>query len=152
MSEQNDFLRRSLSIAIISCLIASERGINKTELREYYCAGLLYNIGEYVVSSYSGAEFNVPREAVSKEEAGRLVATLWGFPFSATASAAHDVEKCDAALNAELSYHILAASCGERDVEEDFFKRLNVSVDVFQKIKRPFETELKRLELFMGLG
>ncbi|MDR0409145.1 MAG: HDOD domain-containing protein [Spirochaetaceae bacterium] len=152
MSEQNDFLYRSLSTAIVSHLIAKERGISESELQEYYCAGLLYNIGECIVADYSGSKFNVPRETVAKEEAGRLAAALWGFPFSAAAAASHNVEKCDAALNAELAAHILTVTGGGQDVDGELFKRLDVPVNVFQRIKQPFVLELKRLELFMGLG
>jgi HD-like signal output (HDOD) protein len=153
LAQQENFLRNSLATAIMSHLIARERGVREERLKEYYCAGLLYNIGEFIISDSSRAEFVIPRKLVTPEEAGRLTAALWGFP-SAAADAASHRNNSDAAINAALSAYIVKAidSPNTQDDRRDFFKLLNVPEDIFDRIKTPFKSELKRLEGFLGLG
>jgi HD-like signal output (HDOD) protein len=155
LTKQNNFLRRSLAAAIISYLLARERGVREDRLREYYCAGLLRNIGEFIVSEGSGAEFNVPRETLAREEAGRLVADLWGFPVAAALSYHHNPAP-DIAAHSELSAYIadIVVSAGKHygsDSRLELFKRLGVPENIFENIKTPFTAELKRIETFLGM-
>jgi HD-like signal output (HDOD) protein len=153
LSQQENFLRNSLATAIISHLIARERGISEERLKEYYCAGLLYNIGEFIISDSSRAEFVIPRKLVAPEDAGRLTAALWGFP-SAAADAASHRNDSDAAIHAALSAYIVetADSPNTQDDRREFFKLLNVPEDILKRIETPFKSELKRLEGFLELG
>jgi HD-like signal output (HDOD) protein len=157
LSAQSGFLRRSLAAAVISYLLARERGIRENRLKEYYCAGLLQNIGEFIVSEDSGAEFNVPRKTLAREEAGGLAAALWGFPATVAEAVSYNRNSsADIARHSALSAYLAdtAVSSNKKygnDITLELFKRLDVPENIFESIKTPFAAELKRMETFLGL-
>ncbi|MDR2660380.1 MAG: HDOD domain-containing protein [Spirochaetaceae bacterium] len=160
-----NFLRHSLSTAIISYMLARERGVNDCELKEYYCAGLLHRLGDFIISDGSGAEFNVPRKSISREDAGMLAAEIWGFPLAPAVSVSYlrnsEYDRTSGsifAINAALADYMAAewerAACPRtfnmHEIHE-FFTRLNLPENIFEKIKTPLMAEFRKMEIFLGL-
>lgn len=164
---QTDFLRRSLAAGIVSLLLAKRRGAGEADAQKYYCAGLLRDIGSFVLSEGSGAVFNGAGGGIGPADAGRLTAKLWGFP-----SAIHDAIAfhgdcqhytgnhadvvCNTALAVSVSDKWVAveSSAESRSPPPDtkeLFKRLNLNESIFEEIEKPFRAEFKKIAAFAGL-
>jgi HD-like signal output (HDOD) protein len=156
LNRQKLFLRRSLATAAASRLLALECGVDSGGLPECYCAGLLYNIGHFIVSGYSGAEFNVEQGDVTALEAARLTAALWGFPTAVEAVYRQDYS-VRAAACAALSDYLVGAQgtyCAEKKPEaapRSLFKTLSLPEDIFERIRAPLAAETRKAQAFTGL-
>jgi HD-like signal output (HDOD) protein len=156
LERQKFFLRRSLAAGIISRLLATECGVGNDGLRECYCAGLLRDIGQFIVSG-GGAAFNVKSEGVTALEAARLAAAHWGFPIAIKAVYNHDYGSRAAAC-AELADYLAEAAgfshAGGKKPEkpEALFKTLSLPENIFEKIEAPFAGEMRKAQTFAGWG
>ncbi|MDR2796375.1 MAG: HDOD domain-containing protein [Spirochaetaceae bacterium] len=165
-NKQMDFLRRSLAAGIVSLLLAKRRGITGRGVQEYYCAGLLHDIGGFALSQESGVEFTGTGGGITTAEAGRLTAKLWGFP-----PGIHDViafhqdytsytgNYQDAVRHTALAVSISdkwaavksTASRLQQPVPAELFKLLGLSENIFEEIEKPFRAEFKKTAAFIGL-
>ena len=167
MKTQPDFLRRSLAAGIVSLLLAKRRGAGEADAQKYYCAGLLRDIGSFVLSEGSGAVFNGARGGIGPVDAGRLTAKLWGFP-----SVIHDVIAfhgdcqhytgehsdvvCHTALAVSVSDRWAAAKnnagfSSQPSAAKELFRRLNLDESIFEGMEASFRAEFKKLAAFTGL-
>ncbi|MDR2343718.1 MAG: HDOD domain-containing protein [Spirochaetaceae bacterium] len=164
VDKQADFLRRSLAAGMVSLLLAKRRGLAVRDIQKYYCAGLLHDIGGFVLLEGSGAGF----DGLTPEKAGLLAAKLWGFP-----SVIHDViafhrnhrrytgEHADVVCHTALSVSILdkweAAKSSEESLSQasatdKLFKLLNLDKGILEGIEESFRAEFKKTAAFIGLG
>jgi hypothetical protein len=166
LSLQTAFLRRSLSAAIVSLLLAKRRGIDESGLQKYYCAGLMHDIGSYILSAYSGADFIQVSGDITPAKAALLAAKLWGLPPALRDAAGFNSDyKNYTGGYAELIFHtalavsfvnIAAAKTGAslypyEAARRDISRKLNLSESVFDEIKGEFDSELKKMETFTGM-
>ena len=164
---QTDFLRRSLAAGIVSLLLAKRRGVSEADAQKYYCAGLLRDIGGFVLSEGSGAVFDGTAGDIDPADAGRLTAKLWGFPpviHDAIAfhqdyqhyTGEHSEVVCHTALAASVSDKWAAERRGAKSRSQpsaptELFKRLNLDESIFKEIEQPFHAEFKKIAAFAGL-
>ncbi|MDR3356502.1 MAG: HDOD domain-containing protein [Spirochaetaceae bacterium] len=163
--KQKDFLRRSLSAGIVSLLLAKRRGLSEGDTQKYYCAGLLHDIGAFVLSKESGAVFD--GNGVSRAEAGRITAKLWGFPPVLCDAVAFHTDyrnytgdHRDVVFHTALAVSVLdklgpsgstAKSRSRGPVPDELLKGLELDENILDGIEKPFGTELKKASAFIGL-
>jgi HD-like signal output (HDOD) protein len=172
LKEQTEFLRRSLSTGIISLLLAKQRGINEAHLQKYYSAGLMHDIGSFILSEDNGTVFNSAREGITPAKAGLFAAKLWGFPPVLRDVIAfhrdyrdYSGNYTDVVLNTALAASFLnkatvkttatsgapALSGTYEAAQNDILRRLNLPQTIFEEINTPFKAELKKIETFIGM-
>ncbi|MDR2444969.1 MAG: HDOD domain-containing protein [Spirochaetaceae bacterium] len=164
---QTDFLRRSLAAGIVSLLLAKRRGVSEADAQKYYCAGLLHDIGNFVLSKGSGAVFDGAVGLIDSPTAGRLTANLWGFPSVLHDAIAfhgdyqhytkeHSDVVCHTALAVSVSDRWAAKSgakfLSQPSASDKLFKLLNLDKGIFEGIEESFEAEFKKTAAFIGLG
>jgi hypothetical protein len=162
--KQTDFLRRSVAAGIVSLLLAKRRGLAAPDTQKYYCAGLLHDIGGFVLSEGSGAVFE---SGITPPLAGRLAAKLWGFPSPiCDAIAFREDYQHYSGDHADLVYHTaLAVSVSDKwlaskgtaksrskaSAPDELFKRLSLNETILKEIEEPFRAEFKKVSDFIGL-
>jgi HD-like signal output (HDOD) protein len=167
IKKQTDFLRRSLAAGIVSMLLAKRRGFVVSDTQKYYCAGLLHDIGGFVLSEGSGASFDDAESGGKPPLAGQLTAKLWGFPtllYDAIAfredyqhySGDHADLVWHTALAVSVSDKWIAAkgaakSRSKASAPGELFNRLSLNENILKEIEEPFRAEFKKVSAFIGL-
>jgi putative nucleotidyltransferase with HDIG domain len=150
------FVRHSLATAIVAMLLAKERGIKAEKLQEYYCAGLLHDIGKWTLS-------RTKDKKMEHDEAGGLTAALWGFPPSVRDAALfHHRYKNYSGAFADIVHHTVLADYLVNKAgiktgrlvkapcpDQTLWKRLGIDEHIFERIKAPFEAEMQKILSFI---
>jgi hypothetical protein len=172
LSDHKTFLHRSLSAATASLLLAKKRGIDESCLQKYYCSGLMYDIGAFILSEKGGTAFARDREGFSTAKAALLAAKSCGFPPALRDTAAFNGDYKNYTGNyADVVLHTaLAASfVNKRAVEaaskpgapplsnpheaviNDISIKLKLPQTILDEIKEEFAVQLKKIETFIGM-
>jgi HD-like signal output (HDOD) protein len=172
LKDQAALQRRSLSTGIISLLMAKQRGIENPDLQKYYCAGLMHDIGSFMLLEDNIAIFNPCIMDVTPVKAGQVAARLWGFPpiLQDALTFCHDYKNYNGKYNDVVLHTALAVSFVNKipvktnagagiqppsgpsnAVQQDILKRLKLEQTIFDDIYSPFKAELKKIEAFLGV-
>ncbi|MDR1179548.1 MAG: HDOD domain-containing protein [Spirochaetales bacterium] len=125
----NGFWRHSLSVGVLSKLIARSRNVDPKILEEYFIAGLLHDIGKIPLNNTLTTEFvqamsradteRMPLFQLEEEcigfdhsRAGFIIGSEWKFgaEILETIKSHHSLESC-AQEHSELVYTVAAANC-----------------------------------------
>jgi HD-like signal output (HDOD) protein len=180
LSEHKTFLHRSLSAAVASLLLAKRRGIDESCLQKYYCSGLLYDIGSFILSEDGGAAAQVSEgDSLAKGLAplsAWLAAKFWGFPPALRDAAVFNGQYknyggnytghyTDVVLHTALAVSFVNKGAVEaaskpgvpplsnphEAVMQDISIKLDLPQTIFEKIEGEFNVELKKILTFIGM-
>lgn len=180
--DMNAFWLHSLSVGVISKLIAKKRNIGKNDLEEYFIAGLLHDIGkipmcsaleEYPATIEASQQDNKPLNLIEKEllkidhaQIGKLIAKKWklGDSISDTISWHHSVSSYEGEDKDLLLTVVLAnnqantmgigfsGNAFPQDLSDDMLNRLNIHREDIEGINHIAKEEINNAKIFLEVS